>query len=232
MLRNMSQDLYTQVDFADRLTKELGKSVSKQNVNYYKQKGMLVLVSGFTIKDPGDTSFLKGESVSKKDFEAENLRVERAGGQPASGRSKMLVDFEKSYKLLNKKIDPSHNQKFASASEPGSLSTPESRSSEAGAFNFNESKARNEHYKAEISRMDAEEKASRLTSTQEVEDDGYTTAARTRDSLLDIPYHLSATLSAMTDPDKIEELLTNEIEKALRSLSKKFKDEVEEEECA
>ena len=229
----MSQELYTQVDFAERLSRELGKSVSKQNVNYYKQQGMLVLVSGLTIKDPGNTSFLKGESVSKKDFESENLRVERDGGQPASGRSKMLVDYEKSYKLLNKKIDPSHNQKFASASANDSClsQTESSQSSEAGAFNYNDSKARNEHYKAEISRMDAEEKAGKLTSTQEVEDDGYTTAARTRDSLLDIPYHLSATLAAMTDPDKIEELLTTEIEKALRSLSKKFKEEVEEE-CA
>lgn len=229
----MSHDLYTQVDFAERLSRELGKSVSKQNVNYYKKQGMLVLVSGFIIKEPGTTSFLKGESVSKKDFEEENLRVERAGGQPASGRSTTLVDYEKSFNLLNKKIDPSHNQKFASASaHDNSLSTPDSPSSEAGAFNYNASKARNEHYKAEISRMDAEEKAGKLTSSKEVENDAYTTAARTRDSLLDIPYHLSATLAAMTDPDKIEELLTTEIEKALRSLSKKFKEEVEEEECA
>lgn len=227
----MNDELYTQVDFAKKLSETLGKKVSKQNVGYYKSRGMLYMVSGFVIKESGGTSFLKGDCVSKKDFELENSRVEQTGGEPAVGKSSPLVDYEKSYKLLNKKIDPSHNQKFTSASAPDSRHSNSSISSEAGVFDFNASKARREHYNAELSRMEAEERAGELTNAKEVDDDGYTTAARTRDAMLDIPYHLSATLAAMDDADKIEQLLTNEIEKALRTLSDQMKKEVEVEEA-
>ncbi len=42
------------------------------------------------IIDPGDTSFLYGEEIDKKEFEQENLKVTREGGKPAQAAPVLL----------------------------------------------------------------------------------------------------------------------------------------------
>jgi DNA-directed RNA polymerase subunit beta' len=82
-VRELQRYLVNQVQEVYRLQ---GVDINDKHIEIIVRQ-MLKKVS---IVDAGDTCFLYGEEVDKKDFEAENLKVTKDGGKPAQGAPVLL----------------------------------------------------------------------------------------------------------------------------------------------
>ena len=85
---------------------------------------------------------------------------------------------------------------------------------------FNESRAKSEHFRAELARLDLETKEQQLVEVARVQREAFTAARAVRDALGNIPDRVSNQLAAESDPVVIHQTLTEEIRKALETLTK------------
>ena len=84
---------------------------------------------------------------------------------------------------------------------------------------FNESRAKSEHFRAELARLDLEVKEQQLVEVARVQREAFTAARAVRDALGNIPDRVSNQLAAESDPVVIHQTLTEEIRKALETLT-------------
>lgn len=84
---------------------------------------------------------------------------------------------------------------------------------------FNQSRAIREAYQAKLSKLEFEEKSSRLIDAEQVKRDSFELARRVRDSILNIPSRVASQITSLTDSIEVEEVLTTELRKALKILS-------------
>ena len=97
--------------------------------------------------------------------------------------------------------------------------TKRKKSSELQIPNINESRAKSEHFRAELARIDLEVKEEELVESSLVKRQAFTAARTVRDSLGNIPDRIAIQFAAETDPVEIHRVLTNEIRNALESLT-------------
>ena len=122
-------------------------------------------------------------------------------------RNKIAWDKEaaiKAYKEGNPLVSVSPTRKETSALEIPS---------------FNESRAKSEHFRAELARLDLEVKEDQLVEVSRVEREAFSAARAVRDALSNIPDRVSNQMAAESDPVIIHQTLTDEIRKALESLT-------------
>ena len=84
---------------------------------------------------------------------------------------------------------------------------------------FNESRAKSEHFRAELARLDLEVKEDQLVEVSRVQREAFSAARAVRDALGNIPDRVSNQMAAETDPVIIHQTLTEEIRKALETLT-------------
>ncbi|MBE0656817.1 MAG: hypothetical protein IH602_03950 [Bryobacteraceae bacterium] len=96
---------------------------------------------------------------------------------------------------------------------------PRSDPGGAGGLDYFRARAIRESYLARLAKIEFEEKSAKLVSRDEVQVAAFTKARTVRDSLLNIPDRLAATLAAETDADNAHQMLTVEIRKALDELA-------------
>jgi phage terminase Nu1 subunit (DNA packaging protein) len=84
---------------------------------------------------------------------------------------------------------------------------------------FNDSRAKSEHFRSELARLDLETKEEQLVEASRVELEAFSAARAVRDALGNIPDRVSNQLAAETDPVVIHQLLTKEIRRALETLT-------------
>ncbi len=89
----------------------------------------------------------------------------------------------------------------------------------AGGLDYFRARAIRENYLARLAKIEFEEKTAKLISRDEVQVAAFTKARTVRDNLLNIPDRLAATLAAEGDADKVHQILTREIRKALDELA-------------
>jgi len=89
----------------------------------------------------------------------------------------------------------------------------------AGGLDYFRARAIRENYLARLAKIEFEEKTAMLISRDEVLVAAFTKARTVRDNLLNIPDRLAATLAAEGDADKVHQILTGEIRKALDELA-------------
>jgi hypothetical protein len=89
----------------------------------------------------------------------------------------------------------------------------------AGGLDYFRARAIRESYLARLAKIEFEEKSAKLISRDEVQVAAFTKARTVRDSLLNIPDRLAATLAAESEADKVHQMLTLEIRKALDELA-------------
>jgi hypothetical protein len=89
----------------------------------------------------------------------------------------------------------------------------------AAGLDYFRARAIRENYMARLAKIEFEEKTAKLISRDEVQVAAFTKARTVRDNLLNIPDRLAATLAAETDVDKVHQLMTGEIRKALDELA-------------
>ena len=99
-----------------------------------------------------------------------------------------------------------------------STSPTRRKSSDLEIPTFNESRAKSEHFRAELARLDLEVKEEQLVEASRVERAAFTLARSVRDALGNIPDRVSNQLAAESDPVIIHQTLTEEIRKALETL--------------
>ena len=122
-------------------------------------------------------------------------------------RNKIAWDKEaaiKAYKEGNPLVSVSPTRKDTSALEIPS---------------FNESRAKSEHFRAELARLDLEVKEDQLVEVSRVEREAFSAARAVRDALGNIPDRVSNQMAAESDPVVIHQTLTEEIRKALETLT-------------
>ena len=76
-------------EFQERLVNEIQAIYGLQGVTIHEKHIEIIvrqMLRHVRIIEPGDTRFLSGEEVGKTQFEEENARVEKAGGQPAEAQ--------------------------------------------------------------------------------------------------------------------------------------------------
>ena len=122
-------------------------------------------------------------------------------------RNKISWDKEaaiKAYKEGNPLVSVSPTRKDTSALEIPS---------------FNESRAKSEHFRAELARLDLEVKEDQLVEVSRVQREAFSAARAVRDALGNIPDRVSNQMAAESDPVIIHQTLTDEIRKALETLT-------------
>ena len=113
------------------------------------------------------------------------------------------------------------DQDAAIAAWNGEISASPTRkeSAELEIPSFNESRAKSEHFRAELARLDLEVKEDQLVEVSRVEREAFSAARAVRDALGNIPDRVSNQMAAESDPVVIHQTLTDEIRKALESLT-------------
>ena len=84
---------------------------------------------------------------------------------------------------------------------------------------FNESRAKSEHFRAELARLDLEQKEEKLCEVEKVKREAFSMARSVRDALNSIPDRVSNQFAAETDPVVIHQTLGEELRKALERLT-------------
>lgn len=84
---------------------------------------------------------------------------------------------------------------------------------------FNESRAKSEHFRAELARLDLEQKEEKLCEVEKVKREAFSMARSVRDALNNIPDRVSNQFAAETDPVVIHQALSEELRKALERLT-------------
>lgn len=84
---------------------------------------------------------------------------------------------------------------------------------------FNESRAKSEHFRAELARIDLELKEEKLCEIDKVQRQAFSMARSVRDALNSIPDRVANQFAAETDPVVIHKVLSDELRKALERLS-------------
>ena len=100
-----------------------------------------------------------------------------------------------------------------------STSPTRKKSDELEIPSFNESRAKSEHFRAELARLDLEVMEQQLVEVARVQREAFTAARAVRDALGNIPDRVSNQLAAESDPVVIHQTLTEEIRKALETLT-------------
>ena len=100
-----------------------------------------------------------------------------------------------------------------------SVSPTRKDSAELEIPSFNESRAKSEHFRAELARLDLEVKEDQLVEVSRVQREAFSAARAVRDALGNIPDRVSNQMAAETDPVIIHRTLTEEIRKALETLT-------------
>lgn len=100
-----------------------------------------------------------------------------------------------------------------------SVSPTRKDSAELEIPSFNESRAKSEHFRAELARLDLEVKEDQLVEVSRVQREAFSAARAVRDALSNIPDRVSNQMAAESDPVIIHQTLTDEIRKALESLT-------------
>ncbi len=126
-----------------------------------------------------------------------------------------LIDSDRADAEWNAKTRPGQRRAKSAAPaarEPGEVPV-------GAGIDYFRARAIRENYLARLAKIEFEEKTAKLISRDEVQVAAFTKARTVRDNLLNIPDRLAATLAAEGDADKVHQILTGEIRKALDELA-------------
>lgn len=140
---------------------------------------------------------------------------------------KRWLDRDLALELWNRNTKATHNAKV-SKPDPIEASTPrdarELRQKVAGLPDdeipeLNESRARREHYQAELAKLEVDLKRKELVPAVDVKKEAFALGRSVREALANLADRLSHQLAGETDPARIHAVLTDEHRAALVELS-------------
>ena len=134
---------------------------------------------------------------------------------------KKWIDRDLALDLWNKNTAATHASKV---SRPDPVDARELRQRVAGLPDdeipdLNESRARREHYQAELAKLEVDLKRRELVPALEVKKEAYALGRSVREALANLADRLSHQLAGETDPARIHAVLTDEHRAALVELA-------------
>lgn len=142
--------------------------------------------------------------------------------QPRISQLKTEGRFDGCFRVVRNRIEwdlDAAVKAYQDGNPNATVSPTRRKSSDLEIPTFNESRAKSEHFRAELARLDLEVKEEQLVEVARVERAAFTVARSVRDALGNIPDRVSNQLAAESDPVIIHQTLTEEIRKALESLT-------------
>lgn len=137
------------------------------------------------------------------------------------------LDRDAALELWNQNTRPTHNAKI---SQPDVIEAPPPADAESlrqwvqqlpdeAIPALHESRARREHFQAELAAMQVAQQRGELVSAADVQAEAFKRGREVRDNMLLIPARLAPELAGITDPRTVHVRLHEEITNALRTLS-------------
>lgn len=139
---------------------------------------------------------------------------------------KRWLDRDQALELWNRNTKATHNAKVSQADpiEEPAPATPRELRQRIEALpddaipDLNESRARREHYQAELSKLQVAQQRKELVPAEEVKKEAFQVGRSIREALANLADRLSHQLAGETDPAVIHQLLSDEHRDALLSL--------------
>jgi hypothetical protein len=137
---------------------------------------------------------------------------------------KRWLDRDLALELWNKNTKATHNAKV-SVADPIEPRTPVELKRAIEALpddaipDLNESRARREHYQAELSKLQVAQQRKELVSADEVKREAFQIGRSVREALSNLADRLSHQLAGETDPAVIHQLLSDEHRDALLAMA-------------
>jgi hypothetical protein len=139
---------------------------------------------------------------------------------------KRWLDRDQALELWNRNTKATHNAKVSQADpieQPAPRDARELRARvdalpDDAIPELNESRARREHYQAELSKLQVAQQRRELVPAEEVKKDAFQIGRSVREALSNLADRLSHQLAGETDPAVIHQLLSDEHRDALLSL--------------
>lgn len=103
--------------------------------------------------------------------------------------------------------------------KPTAHDTTRKPTSELDIPSFNESRAQSEYFRAQMARLDLEQKEEKLCDAEKVKREAFSMARSVRDAVNSIPDRVANQFAAETDPVVIHQSLSEEMRKALERLT-------------
>ena len=103
--------------------------------------------------------------------------------------------------------------------KPTQHDTTRKPTSELDIPSFNESRAQSEYFRAQMARLDLEQKEEKLCDAEKVKREAFSMARSVRDAVNSIPDRVANQFAAETDPVVIHQSLSEEMRKALERLT-------------
>lgn len=152
--------------------------------------------------------------ITQKEL-AEELGVSSARVSQIKKTGRLDGSFEKNGSTLR------YDKEAAIAAWNGEIPQSTSRvaSKDLEIPSFNESRAKSEHFRAELARLDLETKEEKLCEVDKVEREAFSLARSVRDAVNSIPDRVANQFAAETDPVVIHQALSEELRKALERLT-------------
>ena len=152
--------------------------------------------------------------ITQKEL-AEELGVSSARVSQIKKTGRLDGSFEKNGSTLR------YDKEAAIAAWNGEIPQSTSRvaSKDLEIPSFNESRAKSEFFRAEMARLDLEEKEELLCEANKVKTAAFTLARSVRDALDSIPDRVANQFAAETDSVVIQQTLQEELRKALERLT-------------
>ena len=134
---------------------------------------------------------------------------------------KKWLDRDLALELWNKNTQATHCSKV---SQPDPVDPKELRSAidklpDDAIPDLNESRARREHYQAELAKLQVTQQRGDLVPVEDVKKDAFQVGRSIREALSNLADRLSHQLAGETDPTVIHEVLTREHRDALMALA-------------
>lgn len=158
------------------------------------------------------------------------IRTERIAAAVVERDGKRWLDRDKALELWSKNTKRTHNAKVSEADPVEEAAPPPPRDArelrarvdalpDDAIPELNESRARREHYQAELAKLQVAQQRRELVPADEVKKEAFNIGRSVREALSNLADRLSHQLAGETDPVVIHQLLTQEHRSALVELA-------------
>lgn len=153
------------------------------------------------------------------------IRSGRITAAVVEKHEKRWLDRDRALELWNRNTKKTHN---ARVSEPDPIEVPRDAAELKRAIDrlpddaipeLNESRARKEHYQAELAKLQVAQQRKELVPADEVKKQAFQVGRSIREALANLADRLSHQLAGETDPTVIHQLLSDEHRDALATLA-------------
>jgi predicted DNA-binding protein YlxM (UPF0122 family) len=172
--------------------------------------GLQILIMLITMAELAKLKNVSRMAVSKK------VKSGKLDGAVVNHNGKKLVNKEEAFRLWNIQAPPSKDTTVRKQ-----LKQEIDNKTIDQIPNYGESKAKREHFLAELAKLDVEQKKKDLIPVAEIKKSSFEIGRAIRENLTNLADRLANQIAGETDPQIIHKLLTEEHRTALEQLVKK-----------